>query len=111
MTESYKGYQDKASYVEAQVIGLKERMDAAQGERAISLARLLLAWVLGLSIVAIGFAIVISVILIGQNEGVGWSPAEIFIYVSLGCLGLAILAPIGFLFAIKMTALTTYGVV
>ena len=103
MSDSYKGYQDKVSYVEAEVIGLKERMDNAQGQTAISLMRLLISWILGLSIVAIGFAILISVALIAQNEGATWTPTEIFTYVTLACLGIAVLAPFGFYIAVKLT--------
>jgi len=94
-SESYKGYVDKASYVESQVIGLKEQIDEAQGKKALSLARLLCAWIIGLSVVALGFAILISVALIAQNQGATWSAQEIFVYVTLGCLGVAILTPFG----------------
>ena len=97
-SESYKGYVDKASYVEVQIMDIKDRMDKAQGQQAMSVARILLAWVIGLCIMAIGFAILASVILIGQNQGYTWSAEQIFLYVSLGCLGIAILVPIGGLF-------------
>ena len=98
MTEPYKGYESKASYVEAELINLKDRLDQGQGQgqKAISMLRLMIAWALGLSIVAMGFALIISIVLIGQNEGVNWNSIEIFFYVSLGCIGLGILAPFGF---------------
>jgi len=95
MTEPYKGYESKASYVEAELMGLRDRLEEREGHKAISMLRLMVAWVLGLSIMAIGFALVISVVLIAQNEAANWSPVEIFSYVSVGCVGLAILAPFG----------------
>lgn len=104
-SESYKGYVDKASYVEAQVMGLRERIEADSGRKAVSTARKLFAYMVGFGIMALGGAIVISVGVIANDQAATWSAWQIFSYTLLGFLGLAILAPLGWMVLIFFTEL------
>lgn len=73
----------------------EDELARVEGKRAEGIARQMLAWALGLGIMAIGVGITVGTITLAMRDGAGWSAGQVMLASIMACISGALLIPAG----------------